>query len=108
MAKNEIQIADDLSGSLDKPDAATRRFKDLVNTNFAQDITLRKHFSYATFGMVAIWLVFVAVFLSISNREPEVLMAVVTGTTIKVLGLYYIVLRYLFPTKLEIDSENNA
>jgi hypothetical protein len=97
-----------MSASGDKPDVATKRFKDLVNNNFEQDMTLRRHFSYATFGLVAVWLIFVALFLSFSDRELEVLIAVVTGTTVKVIGLYYIVLRYLFPANGKIQNENNA
>lgn len=86
-----------MSASEDIPDAATKRFKELVNKNFEQDMTLRRHFSYATFGLVVVWLIFVSMFLSLSSRDAGVLIAVVTGTTIKVIGLYYIVLRYLFP-----------
>jgi len=104
----EIQIRDDASGVGDRPDAATKRFKDLVNRNFEQDIGLRKTFSYCTFGLVLAWMVFVAFFLSLSDRSAEVLIAVVTGTTIKVLGLYFIVLRYLFPVRGNFHNEDNA
>lgn len=98
MPTSPIIIHANLDGIPEKPDQITQRELDRLRVrNFAQDIRLRKKFANATFALVVGWLCFVAIYLLLPCTETAVLVALVTGSTIKVLGLYYIVLRYLFP-----------
>ncbi|MEO1314450.1 MAG: hypothetical protein AAFV27_11325, partial [Pseudomonadota bacterium] len=67
--------------------------------DYEQDIALRKQFSWATYGLLCTWLLIVAVLLIWSSRSDSVLIALISGATIQVIGLYYIVLRYIFPSR---------
>ncbi len=70
----------------------------------------RKNFSWLIFGMCSLWLVFIGIFLwYFSSRRDflgflekpisdSVLIALITTTTANVLGLFFIVAHWLFPT----------
>lgn len=67
-------------------------------------LSQRKIYAFAIFLLSAGWLIFIMVFLwkagkhSLTVSDP-VLIALITTTTINVLGLFYIVARWLFPHK---------
>lgn len=106
-APEGIVVFDDTAAVDNEPDEFTKKFKNLKNTDYEQNITLRKHFSWATFGLVAAWLFFVAIYISVSSRNETFLISLTATTTIKVLGLYYIVLRYIFPMNGPVDDEDD-
>jgi len=98
-APKELVVFDDSLGASAEPDDYTKRFNNAKITDFEQDIKLRKHFSWATYGLLCVWLLIVAGLLIWSSRSDEVLIALISGATIQVIGLYYIVLRYIFPSR---------
>jgi hypothetical protein len=70
----------------------------------------RKVYAVALFGLSLAWLIFIAVFLWWAGKKwlevaDAVLIALITTTTLNVLGLFYIVARWLFPqTHIEIKE----
>jgi hypothetical protein len=71
-----------------------------------QDIKERKKYAHRSFCLVAIWLVSIGVMIIFQgfkikgfNLEPEVLMALIGGTTTGIVGIFLIVSRYLFPRR---------
>ena len=82
-------------------DSNTKQFDDLLHEDYAQDIKLKKQFSWATYILICVWLfavlATVLVTLIFLEHSPWVLVALITTSTIKVLGLYYVVLKYIFP-----------
>ncbi|MBC6437031.1 MAG: hypothetical protein GDA52_02560 [Rhodobacteraceae bacterium] len=92
-----LVVRDKAKGAPPEVDDSTKRWQDAYIADFEQDTTLRKHFSWATYGLLLFWLLFVAGFLIWSSRSDAVLLALISGATIKLIGLYYIVLRYIFP-----------
>jgi len=90
-------VLDDVGNAENKPDKFTKKYNNLVNKNFEQDIELRKHFSWATFGLICTWMAIVALLLTFSNKSDGVMIALISGATVQIIGLYYIVLRYIFP-----------
>ena len=104
-----LKVFDDAEGASDKPDEFTKKlFRRLKIINLAQDIKLRKYFSWATFSLVSLWLVGVILLLMYSGQPPEVLIALISGSTVQVIGLYYIVLRYIFPQRDSEEDDDNA
>lgn len=102
----DLAVMDDAVHASEKPDDYTKRFKNAKIRNYEQDITLRKHFSWATYGLLCIWLVIVAGLLVFSSRSDQVLITLISAATVQVIGLYYIVLRYIFPSRNEgFDSD---
>ena len=76
--------------------------------DFAQDIQARKEFANKLFKLIAIWLLGVFFLLMNSGAAtsplrltiPEnVLLATIGGTTASILGLLYVVVKYLFPKR---------
>ncbi|WP_146161902.1 hypothetical protein [Pseudogemmobacter blasticus] len=98
-APTELVVFDDTVGASTEPDDYTKQFNTEKLNDYRQDIKLRKHFSWATYGLLCAWLVIVAGLLIWSSRSDEVLIALISGATIQVIGLYYIVLRYIFPSR---------
>jgi uncharacterized membrane protein (DUF485 family) len=74
----------------------------LQNTDFAQNITLRKLFAWLTFGLVFAWMASSMVLIyciafNIAKLSDPVLIALITTTLATVVGLLWLVLAYLFP-----------
>ena len=102
----DLAVMDDTVHAPEEPDDYTKRFKKAKIRNYEQDISLRKHFSWATYGLLCVWLLIVAGLLIFSSRSDQVLITLISGATIQVIGLYYIVLRYIFPSRNEgFDSD---
>ena len=92
-------VLDDVSSAKNQPDEYTKGgFEQLVEDDYRQDIKLRKYFSWATFGFLCVWMIFVAFLLYGSSLSDNVNIALISGATVQVIGLYYIVLRYIFPS----------
>jgi len=98
-ATTGLVVLDDAEGASSEPDDYTSRFNNAKIKDYEQDIELRKKFSWATYGLLCVWLLIVAGLLIWSSRSDEVLIALISGATIQVIGLYYIVLRYIFPSR---------
>lgn len=67
-------------------------------------LSQRKIYALAIFVLSAVWLTFIMFFLWKAGKRlltvsDPVLIALITTTTINVLGLFYIVARWLFPHK---------
>jgi hypothetical protein len=72
----------------------------------------RKRYAILLFGLSAVWLIFIGAFLVFAGIEKlkvadSVLIALVSTTTANVLGLFYIVARWLFPNK-NIESRSKG
>jgi uncharacterized membrane protein len=71
----------------------------------AQDIAMRKEYADKTFALVCIYMVcvFLLIILACSpalfNMNDSVLITLLGTTTINVIGLFAIVMNYLFPKK---------
>ena len=70
----------------------------------------RKRYSSWLFNLSAYWLMFIGAFLLFAGAEKikvadSVLIALITTTTANVLGLFYIVARWLFPNKNTSDKD---
>lgn len=75
-----------------------------VLKNQKQDIKLRREFSLKVYNLVRWWLLFCAIIILVSGFElfklsDTVLTTIIASTSANVLGLFYIVLKYLFPLK---------
>ena len=81
----------------ENPDPHTEKFNSLRHQDYAQDIKLKKHFAWATYVLIFLWLIAVLATLNYSEHSTWVLVALISTSTIKVLGLYYVVLKYIFP-----------
>lgn len=101
----KLVVLDDAEGASSSPDDHTKQFKLLINQDYAQDIQLRKQFSWATYGLLCVWMLIVAGLIIWSSRSDELMIALVSGATIQVIGLYYIVLRYIFPSRNGSDRD---
>lgn len=106
-ATTGLVVLDDAEGASSEPDDYTSSFNAAKLTDYKQDIKLRKQFSWATYGLLCVWLLIVAALLVWSSRSDEVLIALISGATIQVIGLYYIVLRYIFPSRNGNGNGNN-
>ena len=83
-------------------------------------LTQRKIYAFALLGLSVVWLCFIGKFmwhfgevtvapkvaggLEIKPVSDAVIIALITTTTINVLGLFYIVARWLFPQKATTDK----
>jgi len=80
---------------------------DLENQQLKQDNDNRKLYAKRLYSLLCFWLggLFLVLFLQGFSRErwfsltENVLLAVIGGTTLNVLGLFTIVVRYLFPSR---------
>lgn len=112
---------------------AQRRRDDLINEDYAQDIKARKEYADKLYGLIKFWLIgigFLIVFqgftvdfiffstpsysLNFKDYFPisfslsdKVLIAILTGTTINVLGLFLVVARYFYKSK-DSDKKKNS
>jgi hypothetical protein len=69
----------------------------------------RKRYAFLLFGLSAVWLLFIGMFLVLAGMEKlkvadSVLIALISTTTANVLGLFYIVARWLFPNRNNIGT----
>lgn len=94
--QRNFKIEDDHQPT-DHADSHTDKYNLLLREDYAQDIRLRRHFSWATYILIWAWLIAVLITLNVFEHSTWVLVALVTTSTVKVLGLYFIVLKYIFP-----------
>ena len=94
--QDDFRIEDDHRPT-DHADSHTDKYNLLLREDYAQDIKLRKQFSRATYLLICVWLIAIFVTLNFFEHPTWVLVSLVTTSTIKVLGLYYVVLKYIFP-----------
>jgi len=71
-------------------------------TDLRQNTKLRRHFSWAIFGILSVWItaILVLVFLlgfGVVVFETSVIIAVLTSTTVSIIGIFLGVVAYLFP-----------
>ena len=95
----DIKVKEKNSDNLDSsPDRDTKKERDALRIkDYEQDIVLRKRFAWATFFLLVGWLGFVAaVVFFMNSSESAVKITLITTATVKVIGLYIIVLKYLF------------
>lgn len=72
-----------------------------------QDIQSRKKYAKRIFRLICFWLTGIFVIILFQgfsiffkfNLQPSVMLALIGGTTINVLGLFVIVIQYIFPKK---------
>ncbi|MEZ5032582.1 MAG: hypothetical protein R2787_14420 [Saprospiraceae bacterium] len=87
---------------LNKYFKAKRKREEVRLDGDRQDIAERKKYAEYIFILLSIWLLFILMIIfkqpSLSN---EVLIALLTTTTLKVIGLFWLVARYLFPRSPE-------
>jgi uncharacterized membrane protein YhdT len=80
-----------------------------VIRGLGQDIDERKKYAHRTFCLISTWLVAVYILILLEgfaglprswfNLDKTVLLTVVGSTTASVLGIFIVVMHYLFPTK---------
>ena len=86
-------------------DAHEKEKKRLENISLKQDIYLRRKYAGRIYTLIVFWLVAVFILIILSGfgavfgwfkLSTTVLTTIVGGTTINVLGIFYIVANYLF------------
>lgn len=97
---------DDNSRKQEEVDDRERQRYDAETEGIKQDIQERKKYANLIYRLVVGWLVVVGLILGWSGCErvayklsDQVLITLISGTTINVLGLFAIVANYLFPKK---------
>ena len=85
-------------------DSYDKAAKEIKLASDRQDMEERKRYAGKIFGLVAVWLVFIAIVmisvgLSFLKFSENVVLALIGSTTLNVLVLFYIVANYLFPKK---------
>jgi len=80
---------------------------------FVERVMLKERKKYASrlFWLSAVWLVFIGLYLflagfGIIKTDNSVLIALISTTTANVLGLFYIVARWLFPNKTSDGNDD--
>lgn len=82
--------------------------KNLENKGIAQDIAERKRYATLIFWLISLWLFFISELLiiqglfSVFNKtflSDRIIITLLAGTTVKVLGLFLLVINYLFPKR---------
>lgn len=109
-------IADDVKNESERPDNATKNEKidarqqatRIKNQGLLLDQEMRKQYANRIYKLIAWWLGMVMVLLisqgifshsGYFKLSETILLAVIGGTTLNVLGLFVIVINYLFPKK---------
>ena len=69
--------------------------------DFRQDIKERKKYANRIYWLIVVWLLGIAVllFCFYSRVDSSVLIALLSGTTVNVLGIFVVVAKYLFPQR---------
>ena len=85
------------------------QFRRLKLVDYQQDIQARKDFANKLFYLIVLWLLGVFYLIAMSGAQagnvmrltiPEnVLLATIGGTTASILGLLFVVVKYLFPKR---------
>ena len=90
---------------------------ELTNTILEQNRRSRKSLTTSVFVMTCVWLVAILFFVwnqgrmagrSVQYLETSVLVALVGSTSVNVIGLFYVVLRYLFPNRTGGSTSNSG
>lgn len=78
-------------------------YEDLTRKNKNQNIDLRKHFSWATYGLLVGWLLLVLSIVVLSGFKAlgfelaeNVLITLLVSSSANVIGMFFLVLKYLF------------
>ena len=83
----------------------SKKMQKLTEKDKAQDIEMRREYADKTYLFVCVYMVFVfmLIFLACSpssfEMSDDVLMVLLGTTTVNVIGLFAIVMNYLFPKK---------
>ena len=88
--------------------------------NLTQNRTERKIYADRIYNLVTGWLVFIAFIIFLNgfaiqgpgtftrtgiNLSDDIILALIGGTTVNVLGLFFVVLKYLFNPKKDEENE---
>ncbi len=80
------------------------RTQKLLNDQLEQDIKERERYAKNIFALISIWLIGLGLVIVLQGNENNgfnlsetLMLSLVGGTTINVLGLFFVVLKYLFP-----------
>ena len=81
------------------------RTERIRNDQLEQDLTERKQYAKKIYWLIVCWLFILGFIILLQGFLPEdifflsdsVLLALIGGTTANVLGMFFIVLKYLFP-----------
>lgn len=113
MAKERVSIDSIVAPEFPKPSKKLKNLTDLeeqfyvVHTvGLAQDIEQRKAYALRIYHLTVAWLIALAAFILLYGWQAKVgfslservILALITSTTIEVIGLFVIVARYLFHT----------
>lgn len=78
--------------------------KILLNAQLEQDLKERKRYAHRIYALIVGWLSILGILLVLQGiikngfeLSEGVVLALIGGTTANVLGMFYIVLKYLFP-----------
>ena len=124
VAESSIEDKFDLSQDLERLELRTRvtTVEKLEHSLIEERsmLTQRKIYAFALLGLSVVWLYFIGKFMwhfgevtvapkvaggsEIKPVSDAVIIALITTTTINVLGLFYIVARWLFPQKISNDK----
>lgn len=69
----------------------------IANENEHQNLRLRKNFAIGISVGVFSWICFVGIVTFLNFLEVKVIITLLTTTTVEVLGMMYIIIKYLFP-----------
>jgi hypothetical protein len=89
-------------------DAFEQARQTLVLRSLQQDLELRQKFAWRIFLLIVVWLICILLILLLAGfaltimghafkLSDTVLLGLIGGTTVNVLGIFVIVVRYLFP-----------
>ena len=81
--------------------ANTREWQEAFLEDFRQDIKERKKYANRIYCLVVFWLIGIALLLVWFGDTVNggVLIALLSGTTVNVLGIFVVVAKYLFPQR---------
>ena len=90
----------------------SKDIQSLINKDVAQDIKLKKQIVWWVMGVVSLYLLAVIWIVESTGRqerlEPIVLVALLTTTTINILGLPLVIINSLFPKRNKSDKWFNS
>ncbi len=107
MQRRPLPSAPD-SKALDEEKAYARSEKELLLEGIRQDLAERKSYARYIFVLICVWLLGMFILLLIQGflsphqwfaLSDAVILAAIGGTTINVLGIFIVVVNYLFPRK---------
>jgi hypothetical protein len=100
---------DDLDAELESDRFDARR-QTLIIEGLEQDLKLREAFAWDIFYLIVAWLILIFLILLLEafsatlcghtfKLSDTIIVALIGGTTVNVLGIFIIVVRYLFPQR---------